>query len=174
MAFSRKSLNLTGVCAAAVLALTLSVSAQEAEMSEKQQQQSIEDALNYCQNVSEDADAARMKWQLRAMFDAEEQMNAKIIELDAKIEELRNWVERREQILQRAEGHVVEIYAKMRSEAAATQLSTLDDITAVSVLMQLKPRQAGAILAEMPAERAAYLTDTMALLTQKYKKGADS
>lgn len=175
MAFCMKSLKLASVGGVFLFAASVASLAQETqEPVDEVTKQAIEDALNYCENVSEDAEAIRMKWQMRAMFDAEEQMNAKIAQLDEKVAELREWVERREQILQRAEGHVVDIYSKMRAEAAAEQLSTLDDITAVSVLMQMKARQAGAILAEMPAERAAYLTDTMALLTQKYSKGADS
>ncbi len=124
-------------------------------------------ARNYCQAIADEAKDARIAWQMRALFDVERQMNEKISELDAKIAELRSWVKRRDEILQRAEGHVVEIYANMRPDAAALQLTSLDDQTAVSILLQMKARKASAVLAELSSERAAYLTDIMAELTAR-------
>ncbi|WP_310620269.1 MotE family protein [Flexibacterium corallicola] len=135
-------------------------------------QKAVDDAKAYCVATAEQASDARNQWQMRAIFDAQAKMDRKVEELEVKISELKQWVQKRDEILRRAEGHVVSIYSNMRSDAAAEQLSTLDDVTAVSVLLQMKPRQAGGILAEMPAERAAYLADSMALLTQRNARGA--
>ncbi len=144
------------------------------ELSVELQKEAIAAAQSYCRNTAAEASDARLAWQMRALFNVETRMQEKIVELDEKIEELRKWVEMRDDILKRSEGHVVQIYANMRAEAAAEQLLTLDDKTAVSILLQMKPRQAGAILAEMTSDRAAYLTDSMALLTERKRKEGNS
>ena len=56
---------------------------------------------------------------------------------------------------------IVGIYAHMRPEVAATQLSALDDATAAAVLAQLNARQASAILNEIAPDRAAHLVTTI-------------
>ncbi|WP_208997930.1 MotE family protein [Pseudovibrio sp. FO-BEG1] len=144
-----------------------SASAQKAETKTEDLSAAIEQAKNYCEAIADQAKDARIAWQMRALFDVEHQMKAKITELDAKIAELRSWVQRRDEILQRAEGHVVDIYANMRPDAAALQLTSLDDETAVSILLQMKARKASSVLAELSSERAAYLTDMMAELTAR-------
>ena len=54
------------------------------------------------------------------------------------------------------------IYARMRPDAAASQLAAMDEETAAAVLTKLNPRNASAILNEMPPARAARLTMTIA------------
>lgn len=157
-------------CAAASLGLCMSLVSASAQTNETETEEltiAIEQAKNYCEAIADQAKDARIAWQMRALFDVEHQMKAKITELDAKIAELRMWVKRRDEILQRAEGHVVNIYANMRPDAAALQLTSLDDETAVSILLQMKARKASSVLAELASERAAYLTDLMAELTAR-------
>lgn len=138
---------------------------------DKQRQSAIDDVRKYCEVNGDTTKTEKIAWQMRALSDVEMRLSEKMAALDEKIAELKKWVAKRDEILRRAEGKVVAIYSSMRAEAASLQLSTLDDSTAISILLQLKPRRAGAILAEMPPERAAYLTDTMALLTARAAKG---
>ncbi|GHB18564.1 hypothetical protein GCM10007094_02910 [Pseudovibrio japonicus] len=157
-------------CAVVSLGLCVSLATASAQTSEEETQDlsaAIEQARNYCEAIADQAKDTRIAWQMRALFDVEHQMTSKISELDAKIAELRSWVKRRDDILRRAEGHVVDIYANMRPDAAAQQLTALDDETAVSILLQMKARKAGSVLAELSADRAAYLTDMMAELTAR-------
>ncbi|SDQ92589.1 MotE family protein [Pseudovibrio sp. Tun.PSC04-5.I4] len=147
--------------------LLATAQAQDAEPEVEDLTTAIEQAKNYCEAVADQAKEARIAWQMRALFDVEQQMKAKIAELDVKISELRSWVKRRDDILRRAEGHVVDIYANMRPDAAALQLTALDDETAISILLQMKARKASSVLAELEAERAAYLTDLMAEFTTR-------
>ncbi|KZL08453.1 hypothetical protein PsAD2_04122 [Pseudovibrio axinellae] len=157
-------------CAAVSLGLCISVANVQAQSNSDEVddlEAAIELAKNYCEAIADQSADARIAWQMRALFDVEHQMKAKIAVLDAKVAELRSWVKRRDEILQRAEGHVVEIYANMRPDAAALQLTSLDDETAISILLQMKARKASSVLAELSSERAAYLTDLMAEFTAR-------
>ncbi|MDJ0929516.1 hypothetical protein [Breoghania sp.] len=49
-------------------------------------------------------------------------------------------MEKRNKVLAAVEDHVVSIYGRMRTDAAAQQLATLDEDVAVAVLSKLKPR----------------------------------
>jgi flagellar motility protein MotE (MotC chaperone) len=81
--------------------------------------------------------------------------------LDAKRAEYLEWLRKRDEAMKLAEDNVVAIYAKMRPEAAASQLSAMDDAMAAAVLTKLTSRNAGAILNEMEPGRAARLTNAM-------------
>ncbi|WP_208976199.1 MotE family protein [Polycladidibacter stylochi] len=162
------------VCVSPVMAQKYNEQPEQVEVEKELIHQAVKDAQNYCKTTAESATDARIEWQMRALFDVEKRMHDKMTALDAKIAELKKWVTKRDEILKRSEGHVVQIYAQMRADAAAAQLGTLDDNTAVSILLQMKPRQAGAILAEMPSDRAAFLTDTMAMLTARKAKEGQS
>ena len=52
---------------------------------------------------------------------------------------------------------MVDIYSRMRPEAAAAQLAALDESTAAAVLIKLNSRTASAILGEMDIPRAVSL-----------------
>ena len=53
---------------------------------------------------------------------------------------------------------ITDIYAKMKPDAAAQQLTALDDETAAAVITKLNPRVASALMAEMDPKQAARLT----------------
>ena len=119
------------------------------------------DIKTFCGNVGRAASDARVAWQAAKLTELEAALKGRIVELEAKIVAHREWLARRDEVAHRADDAVVAIYAKMRPDAAATQLASLDDATAAAVLLKLNPRNAGAILGEIPAERAARLTDAM-------------
>ncbi len=115
------------------------------------------DAEKFCANVGDVATDARIAWQARTLNELKAQVEAETGALDAKRAELEKWVARREEFRKLAEATIVDIYAKMRPEAAATQLAGLDPETAAAVLVKLNARVAGAILAEMDTPRAVNL-----------------
>jgi flagellar motility protein MotE (MotC chaperone) len=120
----------------------------------------------YCVNISDKAADARFAWQAKTIGDLEKEIDKRIAELDAKRAEYQQWLAQRDEMLAKAEGHVVQIYAKLRPDAAALQLSALDDEIAAALLSKLSARNASAILAEMEPGRAAQLTKAIVRATK--------
>jgi flagellar motility protein MotE (MotC chaperone) len=71
-------------------------------------------------------------------------------------------VQRRKEFLAKADESVVAVYAKMRADAAALQLTNMPEDNAAAILVKLNARTASAVLAEMEASRAAALARRMA------------
>jgi flagellar motility protein MotE (MotC chaperone) len=115
----------------------------------------------YCANVAPAAAEARIAWQERRLGELEGQIKQRIAELEKKEAEARDWVTKREALMNSASDDVVAIYGKMEPEAAASQLASMDDATAVSILGKLNARAASAILNEMQADKASKLTGVM-------------
>lgn len=132
----------------------------------------LSDAEMYCRNTGNAANDARLAWQTWNLISLEEKVKVRIRELEQKRAEYEAWVERREKVLSEVEGHVVSIFQRMRPEAAAAQLATLDEDTAVAVLVKLNARAASQILDEMEPARAAQLTHSMAGLTKSEAEGS--
>ena len=120
------------------------------------------DVKRYCTNIAKAASDARFAWQTQQLNALETRIKARVGELDARTAELRDWIGKREAIEKRAAEKLVGIYAKMRPETAATQISQLDDDMAAAVLGQLNPRQASAIFNEIVPERAGKLAALIA------------
>lgn len=119
------------------------------------------DAVQFCANIVDAAKDARFAWEARTLKDLKEQVEAATTALETKRAELEEWTKRRDEFQKLAEQSVIEIYAKMRPEAAAAQLAALDGRTAAAVLMKLKSRTASAILAEMDTPQAVSLAQLM-------------
>jgi flagellar motility protein MotE (MotC chaperone) len=112
----------------------------------------------YCANVAPVAAEARIAWETRRLNELDAEIKQRIADLEKTEAETRDWVSKREALLNSATDDVVSIYGKMDPEAAATQLSTMDEPIAVSILHKLNVRAASAILDQMDAARAARLT----------------
>ena len=123
------------------------------------------DARRYCSNIAKAASDARFAWQSEKLNTIEARIKSRIRELDTKTAALREWIDRREDLQKKASEKLVGIYAKMRPETAATQISLLDDDMAAAVLGQLNPRQASAIFNELVPERAGKLAGLIAGIT---------
>lgn len=115
-------------------------------------------AKQYCTNIASAAVDARFAWQKKQLMQTEEQVAKRIDELNLKIAEYKKWLARRDEFSRKAEAAVIDIYAKMRPDAAAQQLTVLDEEIAAAVLVKLTPRTASAIMNEMETKRAARLT----------------
>ncbi len=115
-------------------------------------------AQDYCENISDAAADARFAWQKRTLEEMEKELEQRVVILEKKTTEYREWLARRDAFVKKAQASLVGIYALMRPDAAASQLAAMDEETAAAVLTKLNPRNASAILNEMPAGPAARLT----------------
>ena len=119
------------------------------------------DVALFCSNVADTAVDARLAWQLKELQKAETLLRERIAEVEAKRAEYEKWMELRDDFLRKAEASVVEIYSRMKPEAAATQIAGMADETAAAVLAKLSPRSSSAIFNEMDTARAAHLADLL-------------
>lgn len=115
----------------------------------------------FCSNVADPAVDARLAWQLKELEKAESLLRERIAEVEAKRAEYESWMALRDDFLKKAEASVVEIYSRMKPEAAATQIAGMADETAAAVLAKLSPRNSSAIFNEMDTARAAHLADLL-------------
>jgi flagellar motility protein MotE (MotC chaperone) len=116
----------------------------------------------YCSSVFDAAAAARLAQQKSALSKAEQQIDARIAVLAAKTEELKTWIKTREDFTSRATDAIVQIYSKMKPDAAASQLMAMDEVTAAAVVSKLSPKANSLILPEMDATKAARLSAIIA------------
>jgi len=65
--------------------------------------------------------------------------------------------------------NVVKAYESMPAEDAAVRISALDNDTALVIMMRMKSKKAGAVMAALPPQKAASLTRSMTLV--KVEKG---
>ena len=64
-------------------------------------------------------------------------------------------------MLELAKDSLVRVISKMKPSAAADQLALVDDYVAASLILKLNPRVSSAIMNELPASKAANLTNIL-------------
>ncbi|GJD64224.1 MotE family protein [Methylobacterium frigidaeris] len=116
----------------------------------------------YCATIADAAADARFAWQKEQLAALEKQVEERIRRLEEKRAEYEAVVQRRKEFLAKADESVVAVYAKMRADAAALQLTNMPEDNAAAILVKLNARTASAVLAEMEASRAAALARRMA------------
>lgn len=121
----------------------------------------------FCTNIADEARDRRYALQAAELTKLQEEIDRRMVLLEEKRAEYESWLKRRDEFLAMAEGNVVEIYAKMRPDAAAERLEELKVDLAAAIVMKLEPRQAGVILNEMESKTAALLTGIMASAARK-------
>lgn len=119
-------------------------------------------AEQYCANVIDAAAAAQIAEQTRKLEKAQKTIDDRVALLSAKTEELKKWVKKREDFTAHATDALVEIYSKMKPDAAANQLAAMDELTAAAITSKLSPKVSSLMLAEMNAGKAARLTAIVA------------
>jgi len=124
----------------------------------------------YCANVAPVAAEARIAWETRRLNELDAQIKQRVAELEKAEAETRDWVSKRDALLNSASDDVVAIYGKMEPEAAAAQIAAMDESVAVSILHKLKVGAASAILDQMEAARAARLTSLILAVASPEKK----
>jgi flagellar motility protein MotE (MotC chaperone) len=119
------------------------------------------DMLQYCVNISDKAKEARYAHIRTELEQTGRDIDEKLGKLDAKLAEIRDYVDRREKFLENARGALIEIFGTMRADAAAAQLSELDAISASAILMKLPAERASTIMSEMSPKQAAEIAQTL-------------
>jgi flagellar motility protein MotE (MotC chaperone) len=125
---------------------------------------------NFCGAIAASAASARLAWQEQRIRALEAELLVKTAELDVKAAEVRQWVQKREQLLAKASDNLTAIYAKMKPEAAAAEMQAMDDEEAAALLAKLKPAVAGAVMSEMDPARAARLGEVLSAARSDEKK----
>lgn len=118
-------------------------------------------ARQYCANIADVAMDARVAWQKKQLSDIEKELEKRIALLEAKTAEYKQWLARRDEFSRKVQDGLVVIYSRMRPEAAAMQLVSMDEETAAAILVKLDARAASAVLNEMAPAQAARLTTTI-------------
>jgi flagellar motility protein MotE (MotC chaperone) len=118
-------------------------------------------AGEYCANIVNPAADARFTWQKKMLAAMEQEIAKRIAAMEEKSAELQKWLARREEFSKKANATLLSIYARMRPDAAATQMAGLDEETAAALLIKLEPRKASLILNEMDPNQAVRLAATI-------------
>ena len=125
------------------------------------------DAARYCANVAPSIVEARIAWQTKRLAELDAQLRQRIADLEKAEASAREWIARRDALMQAATDEVVAIYGKMQPENAARQIAAMDEKMAAAILARLKPGAASAILDEMEADRATRLAGLVAAREDK-------
>ncbi|MBX2806653.1 MAG: MotE family protein [Hyphomicrobiales bacterium] len=131
---------------------------------ENQPQGALKEAVaaQYCSNILDAAQEARFAWQMKTLQSLQSQIDERIQKLEERIAVHQRWLDRREEFLTTTTAGLVEVYAKMRPDAAAAQLSEIDEIAAAAILTKLSPRNSSTILNEIDTRKAARLVSIIA------------
>lgn len=123
----------------------------------------VTDEINeFCTNITDAARDRRHALQLQELETLRKDIDGRIAQLETKRAEYEDWLKRRQDFMKSAEAGVVDIYSRMKADAAAERLADVEPMLAAAILMKLNTRQAGVILNEMNRKAAAELTGIMA------------
>ncbi|HWK15197.1 MAG TPA: MotE family protein [Rhizobiaceae bacterium] len=128
--------------------------------------QSASEIEMFCGNIVDAARERRYLIQKEELETLEKDINERIVMLETRRKEYEDWLARRNAFLERAEGNLVDIYSRMRPDAAAAQLKELRTELAAGILMKLDAKKASIILNEMDIKAAANLTTMMARVVE--------
>lgn len=129
-----------------------------------------DDAVHFCAAVAPSIAEARIALQQKRLAELDEQLRQRIADLEKAEGAARDWIARRNSLIAAANDNLVAIFARMEAEAAARQLSVMDDRVAAAILGKLKPNAAGAILDEMEAGRASRLVGMLSAIDPPGKR----
>ncbi len=118
-------------------------------------------AQQYCSSIMDTATAAQIAQQTRNLEKAQKQLDDRIALLATKAEILKNWIKLREDFTARVTDSLVQIYTKMKPDAAAAQLAAMDEEAAAAIMSKLPPKVSSPIMSEMEAMKAARLSAIM-------------
>lgn len=124
-------------------------------------------AEEYCRSAIEPAREARHAVQARQLEHLRSQLDERLVRIEARIVELKDWHAKRDEFSKRAIAQLIGIYGAMRPESASEQLAKMAEETAAAILAKLEARSASAILNDMPAEKAARLAGILADAARK-------
>ena len=98
----------------------------------------------------------------------EERLKVLRKDLDDRIEKYATLLNQIENVLKKLESvqdekfdHIVKVYETMPPEEAATRLAALSEPTAIKIIRKMKPKKSGTIMAFMPPNKVASITEGM-------------
>src|SRR5258708_763524 len=92
-----------------------------------------DNASQYCRNIANAAADARYSRQANAIQALEKELDDRLAKLEAKRAEYEDWMKRRQEFLDKADGTVVSIYSQMRPDAAAQQIAVMHPEAAAAI-----------------------------------------
>lgn len=157
-AFTPRLRNLALVAGMALLPLA-SGSAQEQKPALDTASQA--EIQQFCTSIADPARDQRYLLQKQELEKLQADVDQRIAVLEKRRAEYEDWLTQRNAFMKQAEGNLVEIYKKMKADAAAPQLQEVNPLLAAAIIMKLPARQSSLILSEMEAEKAAMVAAIM-------------
>jgi flagellar motility protein MotE (MotC chaperone) len=124
--------------------------------------QQLSPAEQYCTSVVDATAAAQIAQQTSNLEKASKELAGRVALLDAKTAELKSWVKKREDFTAKATTALLDIYSKMKPDAAAHQLTEMNELTTAAIIAKLSPKVSSLILAEMDTAKASRITGIIA------------
>ncbi len=121
----------------------------------------------FCGNIADAARDRRHANQLKELELLKTDIDARMKQLDTRRAEYEQWMKLRQDFMAQASETVVNIYARMRADAAAERLAELDPELAAAIMLKLDAKQSGLIFGEMDRVAVAKLTGIMADASRK-------
>ncbi|MEW7007068.1 MotE family protein [Lentilitoribacter sp. EG35] len=133
-----------------------------------------EDIRKFCDNIADAAKDKRYLLQREELHKLQTQVDKRIDALKVQRDDYKQWLKKRNDFLEKAEAGLVEIFKKMKPDAAAKQLEIIDQNIAAALIMKLSPRLSSQIFNEMDAEVAATLATIIASTVDQNKNETQS
>lgn len=99
----------------------------------------------------------------------EDEIDEKLVRLQQLETKLAGMIKQAEEIKDNKLKHLIDVYSNMKAKQAAVVIETLDPETAVKILAGMRGRQAGEILTNVKAQRAALLTEMLTNLQAPFQ-----
>ena len=115
----------------------------------------------YCENNIPNSDEGRRAWQFQQLKELEARIDDKATKLDILRRTVEEMIMSQKKAETRANDVLVALYARMRPDAAAAQMSSMDAGVAGVILSALDPNIASKIVNEMESDVAARITQTI-------------
>lgn len=135
------------------------------------QSQTSADAEKYCASIGTNTTQAANLLREQQLRELETQIEQRIKELDAKRAQVQQLIDKSEAIFSKADQSLIDLYSKMKPDAAASQIAKLDDDIAVALLVHVKTKEMSAIMDEMEPERGAVLAKKLSQKIRAQKEG---
>jgi flagellar motility protein MotE (MotC chaperone) len=126
-----------------------------------------DDVRRFCSNIADAARDRRYALQKAELENLQKDIDTRIKLLEERRAEYEGWLKRRNDFLVRAEENLVDIYSRMRPDAAAERLAEMNVELAAAILMKLQARKSSIILNEMDSKVAASVSSIMAFAARK-------
>ena len=119
-------------------------------------------AEQYCRVAVDAGVAAKLSEERRKAEALKTEIETKLAELEKATNELKKWLQLRNDFRNQATDNLVSVYAQMDPEAAAQRLMVIAEPVAAAILLKLPPKAASAVLGEMRPDMAGKITSFMA------------